>query len=191
MAVTQGRNDGRKTRTPAKTMTSDSQERVTNTRRVKESPTLFITNRNAPRDILDTGLEDAAWHYLWVNKDDTVTLSGYYNDGYRFVRFEDVKDAFKEDEMRKFLYTEDENGWVRYGDQNRLMKIPQQVYRARLDAALNNGGEFTAAEKAKQLLEATINQGKYEGTVHSSARVSEDADSGTTETTTLNEGGTK
>lgn len=191
MAVTQGRNDGRKTRTPAKTMTSASQERaVTNTRRVKEAPTLFITRSNQPRDILDTGLEDATWHYVWVNKDDTVMLSSYYNDGYRFVRFEDVKDAFKEDEMRQFLYTEDVNGWVSYGDQSRLMKIPQEVYKARLDLALNGGGEYNAADKAKQLLESTINQGRYDGSVHKSAKVSEDDDSGTTEKTTLNEGGT-
>ena len=191
MAVTQGRNDGRRTRTPAKTMTSASvQKPVTNTRRSK-APTVYIEQHaRKPRDILDTGLEDHQWHYVWVNKDDTVMLSSYYNDGYRFVRYEDVKEHFKNDEMRQFLYTEDENGWVRYGDQNRLMKIPQEVYNARLDAALNGSGEFSAADKARQLLEAEINQGKYEGSVHSSAKVSEDDDSGTTETTTINEGGT-
>lgn len=192
MAVTQGRNDGRKQRTPAKTMTSTSQEPVTNTRRAKEPvyPTLYIERSNQPRDILDTGLEDAQWHYIWVNKDDTAMLASYYNDGYRFVRFEDVKETFKNDELRKFLYQEDVNGWVSYGDQNRLMKIPQSVYRARIEAALNNGGEFNAVEKARQLLEASIEEGKYTGDVHASAKVSADADSGTTETQTI-EGGTK
>lgn len=193
MAVTQGRNDGRKNRTPAKTMTSASQEKpVTNTRRTKEQvyPTLYIERSAGPRDILDTGLENATWHYVWVNKDDTVSLSGYYNDGYRFVRYQDVKEEFAQDEMRQFLYTEDVNGWVSYGDQNRLMRIPQEVYRTRLNAALDGTNEATAAEKARQLLTASIEQGKYDGTVHASAKVSQDADAGTTETTLI-EGGTE
>lgn len=187
MAVTEGRNEGRKTR--GKTMTSaDQTPTVTNTRRAKETPVLYIERKAGPVDVLDTGLEDHNWHYVWVNKDDTVTLSSYYNDGYRFVSYRDVKEQFAQDEMRQFLYTEDVNGWVQYGDQNRLMRIPQEVYRARIEAALNGDKQFNAAEKARQLLEATIEKGKYEGTVHASAKVSADDTAGETEITNLNGG---
>lgn len=186
MAITQGRSTGRKERT--KTMTSDSLAKPKQVSKATETPTVYVKNRPQV-DILDTGLEDATWHYVWVNKDDTVTLSSYYNDGYRFVKYEDVKDRFKQDEMRQFLYTEDVNGWVSYGDQNRLMKIPQEVYRKRIDAALS-GTVFNAAQKTRQVFEATMEDNKYAGNLPKGVQVSADSDAGQTETITL-EGGDK
>lgn len=191
--VTQGRNDGRKNRVPTKatTMTSDSVSTVNKgTRRVTPAPTLYVKSQET-RDILDTGLEDHTWHYVWVNKNDTVQVHGYYNNGYRFVKYSDVKEQLLRDERNEFLYNPDESDRVSYGDESRLMRIPQEVYKERLDFALN-GGSFTAAEKATQLLTHTVEQGKYEGTMHRDVKVSQDEDSGQKETITTPEtGGTK
>lgn len=186
--ATEGRNTGAKVRRTAKTMTSDSIAKPT-TNEATQLPDVYIERRAAQRDILDTGLENHIWHYVWVNKDDTVTLSGYYQDGYRFVSYADVKEDLHSDDLRKFLYHEDVNGWVSYGDQNRLMRIPQRVYRERIELALA-GNIQTAADKAKSLLEASIEAGKMSGEVHKSAKVSVDDDAGQTTTTTL-DGGNK
>lgn len=188
MAVTQGRNEGNKTRRPAKTMTSANTkpEVVTNTRRSQEDPVMFVKYK-PQADVLDTGLENRQWHYLWVNIQDPVSIAGYWNDDYRFVYFRDIKDELATDELRSYLYTEDEAGRVAYAE-NRLMRIPQDLYQSRRDAALN-GLSQSAADKAKQLFAAQIEQGKHDGTVHKSATVSEDADNGETETQTI-DGGT-
>lgn len=187
MAVTQGRNDGPRKRTTAKTMTSENtkQEVVTNTRRT-QAPVLYIESR-PQADVLDTGLEDAKWHYLWVNIQDPVSIGGYWNEQYRFVYYDDVREQFAKDELRSYLYTEDEAGRVAYAE-NRLMRIPQELYQQRRDAALN-GISQSAADKAKQLFAQQIEQGKHDGTVDKSARISEDADNGTVETQTI-DGGT-
>jgi len=193
MAVTQGRNDGAKARQPrkAQTMTSDNTKPAErkNSRRAEEAPVMYI-ERRPQTDVLDTGLEDRTWHYVWVSKNDAVTVHSYYIDGYRFVRYEDVKEKLEEDERRSFLYHADENGRVSFGDENRLMRIPQEVFQARMKAALE-GTTLNAAEKAQQLFEAQIEEGKYAGTVDKSAKVSADADNGSTETRHLtDEGGT-
>lgn len=192
MAVTQGRNEGGKTR-QRRTMTSDSVSKPAehkNSRRAEDAPIMYI-ERRPQTDVLDTGLEDHKWHYVWVSKNDPVTVHGYYVDGYRFVRYEDVADRLKEDERRAFLYHADENGRVSFGDENRLMRIPQEEYQARMRAALG-GDLLNPAKLAQEAFERQLEEGKYAGTVDKSAQVSVDEDNGVTETRHLQEeGGTK
>lgn len=189
--ATEGRNAGRRSRT----MTSEntvpqSTEVVTNTRRTADLPEMTIVSRPQV-DVLDHGLEDYQWHYLWVNTSDPTLVSEYYLNDYRFVKYEDVKEKLERDERRAFLYTEDAVGRVSYGEQNRLMKIPQELYRQRMGF---DATQIAPAVKAQQEFESSLESQKYAGKLPQGVEVTALTEKGTvehgdTEKITIEEGG--
>lgn len=120
-----------------KTITSDTITNVNkNSRRVQEQP-LVTTELRPQKDVLDHGLEDYEWHYLWVSANDTMQIHGYYQDGYRFVAYSDVKKQLEADERTKYLFRETVDNRVGFGDTLLLMKIPQRAYQERLRIGLS------------------------------------------------------
>lgn len=188
--ATEGRNTGRKNRTMTSENTVPQQEVVTNTRRSNPLPVMTIVNRPQV-DVLDHGLEDYQWHYVWVNVQDPTLVSEYYLNDYRFVKYDDVKEKLEADERRSFLYQPDALGRVSYGEQNRLMRIPQEVYRERMGF---DKPQVSAAAKVQQALEADVEAGKYNGTLPKGVDVTTTTEKGAvehgeTEKVTIEEGG--
>ncbi len=186
MAVTPGRNTGRK----ARTMTSESTEAANKNSRRQTAPVMTIQSR--PQiDVLDHGLEDHNWHYVWVNVNDPVLVHDYYLNDYRFVRYDDVKEQLQADDRRSYLYQPDVNNRVSFGDSSRLMRIPQSVFQARM-----RGDNTSAASKARQAFEQTVEQEKYAGHLPARTRVTDQdqtgaVEHGDVEKVTIEEGGTE
>ncbi len=182
-SATAGRNTGSNVN-PAKVVTSPlfSKPTLNTNKRLAVEPKVTVYAR-PQLDILDHGLEDAEYHYVWVNPDDPMRVNSYWLDDYRFVKYEDVKDQLTSDERRAFLYTEDALGRVALNEL-RLMRLSQTEFQRRTKIGLSHL-DGNPAERAKQDLESKLEHGKYAGTLPPSAKVNGDADNGSETTTTI------
>lgn len=185
--ATEGRNTGRRSRT----MTSDNTRPDTAnkaSRRQEPLPEMEIVSRPMI-DVLDHGLEDYKWHYVWVNVQDPTLVHEYYLNDYRFVSFDDVKEQLQKDERRSYLYQPDVNNRVSYGEQNRLMRIPQTVFKQRMGFGL---APTSPAQRAQEAFEASVDQQKYAGNLPKGVAVTDvtekgDREHGETEKVQLDE----
>ena len=175
-AATNGRNTGGVVN-PAKVVKNPVNTAPDNSgKRLAVTPQVSFNSR-PQLDVLDHGLEDNDWHYVWVNPDDPMRVNSYWLEDYRFVIYQDVEDQLKSDERREYLYRPDVSNRVMFNEL-RLMRLPQSEYRRRINEGLGILNT-NPAERVTREFESKIEQGKYSGELPPSARVNSDADSGT------------
>lgn len=133
-------------------------------------------------DVLDHGLESPQFHYVWANKLNSVDINSRILDGYRFVRYDDVKAELSADDRTEYLYDQDVTGRVIFGNDLILMRQPRGKYESQVRAGfvehisrMNDTGEELMQKQLDDFLSTTSLPSRVV------PRVSVDEDSGTTQ----------
>jgi hypothetical protein len=147
----------------------------------------IIVAQPRQNDVLDHGLDDYRWHHVWINSGDQAQFFSYYQEGYRFVPYDEVKERIEGDELRSFLYKETVDNRLAY-DTLRLMRIPTQLFVERQTQGWKQVGGGDVASVARKELENYIETQREDPKTHfadAGVKLSVDEDHGDKQTTTV------